>query len=189
MSVVLYCGDPHGEFRHIVRAAEEFKALAVVLVGDLEALRPLHEEVKPIASKVWFIHGNHDTDSDANWSNVWESGLADRKRSSLSLHGPRPMKVLTFLSSQLATSNKWPKRKGPRFAVVAQWTDAKHCISPEGGNRPGCAQGGAKRDRQAQNVSLDAPRRDCCAQAQNADTGARTSALEQVKFDVSASRR
>jgi predicted phosphodiesterase len=49
-----------------------------VLLGDLETERPLHEALEPIASKVWFIHGNHDTDSDSCWSNVWESRLADR---------------------------------------------------------------------------------------------------------------
>jgi predicted phosphodiesterase len=75
---VLYCGDPHGEFGHILRAAEQLDASAVVLLGDLEPMRLLHEELASIASKVWFIHGNHDTDSDANWSNVWESQLADR---------------------------------------------------------------------------------------------------------------
>ncbi len=78
MSVVLYCGDPHGEFGRILRVAEELQASAVVLLGDLEPQRPLHEELDSIASKVWFIHGNHDTDSDSNWSNVWESALADR---------------------------------------------------------------------------------------------------------------
>jgi hypothetical protein len=78
VSVVLYCGDPHGEFGHIIRAVEELCASAVVLLGDLEPARPLHEELDSIASKVWFIHGNHDTDSDSNGSNVWESQLADR---------------------------------------------------------------------------------------------------------------
>jgi len=78
VSLILYCGDPHGEFRHIIRAAEELRASAVVLLGDLEPQRPLHEELDSIASKVWFIHGNHDTDSDSNWSNVWESRLAER---------------------------------------------------------------------------------------------------------------
>ena len=48
------------------------------MLGDLELERPLHDELGAFASKVWFIHGNHDTDSDANWSNVWESRLADR---------------------------------------------------------------------------------------------------------------
>ncbi len=82
MSAVLYCGDPHGEFRHILWAAEKLSASAVVLLGDLEPARPLHEELAAIADKVWFIHGNHDTDSDANWGNVWESALGDRN-----LHG------------------------------------------------------------------------------------------------------
>lgn len=63
MSVVLYCGDPHGQFRHILRAAAELNPSAVVLLGDLEPQRPLHEELEAIAFKTWFIHGNHDTDS------------------------------------------------------------------------------------------------------------------------------
>lgn len=82
MSLVLYCGDPHGEFRRILSATRELNPMAVVLLGDLEPQRPLHEELKAIASKLWFIHGNHDTDSDQNFSNVWESQLADRN-----LHG------------------------------------------------------------------------------------------------------
>lgn len=82
MSVILFCGDPHGEFRRILRAAAELRASAVVLLGDLEPAQPLHEELEAIADKVWFIHGNHDTDSDSNWSNVWGSRLADR-----SIHG------------------------------------------------------------------------------------------------------
>jgi predicted phosphodiesterase len=75
---VLYCGDTHGQFRHVIKAARELSASAVVLLGDLEPRRPLHEELAPILDKVWLIHGNHDTDSSANWSNVWESKLADR---------------------------------------------------------------------------------------------------------------
>ena len=79
---ILLCGDPHGEFRHILWFAEKLNVSAVVLLGDLEPARPLHEELAPIASKVWFIHGNHDTDSHQNFSNVWESQLAYRN-----LHG------------------------------------------------------------------------------------------------------
>jgi predicted phosphodiesterase len=76
---VLYCGDPHGEFRHIVKAARELRASAVVLLGDMEPRRPLHEELEAIADKVWFIHGNHDTDSDELRRRVWEENrLADR---------------------------------------------------------------------------------------------------------------
>ena len=74
----LFCGDPHGQFSHIVWYAKKLRASAVVLLGDLEPQLPLHEELEEIAAEVWFIHGNHDTDSDQNWSNVWESRLADR---------------------------------------------------------------------------------------------------------------
>lgn len=75
---VLYCGDPHGEFCHILKAAGELRASAVVLLGDLEPQRPMHEELAAIADRLWYIHGNHDTDSAANWSSVWESRLAER---------------------------------------------------------------------------------------------------------------
>lgn len=75
---VLYCGDPHGKFKHIIKAATELHALAVVLLGDLEPRQPLHIELQAIAERVIFIHGNHDTDSDQNWTHVWESGLKDK---------------------------------------------------------------------------------------------------------------
>jgi predicted phosphodiesterase len=78
MSLILFCGDPHGEFRHIVKAARALSPMAVVLLGDLEPQRPLHEELSAIAAITWFITGNHDTDSDQNWEHVWGSALAGR---------------------------------------------------------------------------------------------------------------
>lgn len=80
---VLFCGDPHGRFDHIVDAAIDpaVGACAVVLLGDLQPRRMLHVELAPIVGRglpLWFIHGNHDTDSEADWLHVWGSGLADR---------------------------------------------------------------------------------------------------------------
>lgn len=75
---VLYCGDPHGQFRHIIKSATELHASAVFLLGDMEPLRPLHIELESILERVWYIHGNHDTDSDQNWIHLWKSGLKDR---------------------------------------------------------------------------------------------------------------
>lgn len=75
---VLFCGDPHGQFRHIIKAATELHASAVILLGDMEPKQPLHIELAAIADKIWFIHGNHDTDSDQNFVHVWESQLAER---------------------------------------------------------------------------------------------------------------
>ncbi len=82
---VLYCGDPHAQFRHIIDATERTKASAVVLLGDMEPQRALHLELAPLieqAVPIYFIHGNHDADSDQLWMNLWASDLAER-----SVHG------------------------------------------------------------------------------------------------------
>jgi hypothetical protein len=76
--MLLLCGDPHGQFDHIVRVALEHPQAQVILLGDMESKRPLHEELEAIAERVWLIHGNHDTDSDAAWTNLWGSELASR---------------------------------------------------------------------------------------------------------------
>lgn len=78
---ILFCGDPHGEFRHIIETAGHTKASAVVLLGDMEPERPLHVELAPLLERtvpIWFVHGNHDSDSDELWMRVWGSELADR---------------------------------------------------------------------------------------------------------------
>lgn len=78
---VLYCGDPHGRFQHIIEAAGRTRASAVVLLGDLEPERPLDEELAPLVEcglPVFYIPGNHDADSDRMAARVWGSTLADR---------------------------------------------------------------------------------------------------------------
>jgi len=81
--VILYCGDPHGEFRHIIEAANRTNAAAIVLLGDMEARRPLHLELAPLIERAkpivcHFIHGNHDADTDVLWGNVWDSQIANQ---------------------------------------------------------------------------------------------------------------
>ncbi len=78
---VLFCGDPHGRFDQITQAVNATGASTVVLLGDLEPKRPLHLELAPVlgqAVNVWFVHGNHDADTDTNWRHVWASELGDR---------------------------------------------------------------------------------------------------------------
>jgi hypothetical protein len=50
------------------------------LLGDIQARRPLQVELAPILAltEVWFIPGNHDTDSDADHDHLFGSELADR---------------------------------------------------------------------------------------------------------------
>lgn len=77
---IFFCGDVHGCFDHIIEAVSEHEPVAIILLGDVQAQRPLQKELAPILDKteIWFIHGNHDTDSDADYDNLFGSALADR---------------------------------------------------------------------------------------------------------------
>lgn len=77
-TMILYCGDPHGQFDHIVKAALELRPGAVILLGDMEPQRPLEVELAPISNLVWWIPGNHDADADDIWARVWGSQLENR---------------------------------------------------------------------------------------------------------------
>ncbi len=81
---LMFFGDPHGDFEPVIAAVERCRPEAIVLLGDLQPRQPLHIELEPILDRtgVWFIHGNHDTDSDADYDHLWGSELADRN-----LHG------------------------------------------------------------------------------------------------------
>ena len=76
---VLFCGDPHSQFHHINRVATELRASTVVLLGDMQAQRPLDQELQPLLEggiPVLFIAGNHDTDHESSFVNLWDSKLA-----------------------------------------------------------------------------------------------------------------
>lgn len=121
---VLLCGDPHGKFTHIVNSAFDLDASAVILLGDLQPLRPLHEELAQIADRVWFIHGNHDTDSTRDFENVFDSTLFHR-----SIHGcvvtlPNGVKV-AGLGGVFRESVWHPSLpSGPRYRSRAELTRA-----------------------------------------------------------------
>jgi predicted phosphodiesterase len=75
---ILFCGDTHGEHRHVLAAAERIRPMAIVLLGDLEMGRAAHLELAPVCDIVWWIQGNHDTDSQETWTNLIDSEVADR---------------------------------------------------------------------------------------------------------------
>ncbi|MGJ7505593.1 MULTISPECIES: metallophosphoesterase [unclassified Variovorax] len=81
---LMFFGDPHGDFKPVITAVERFRPEAIVLLGDLQAHRPLHIELQSILdlTEVHWIAGNHDSDTEAYHDHAWHSELADRN-----LHG------------------------------------------------------------------------------------------------------
>ena len=76
---LLFAGDPHSRLHHINRAGTELRASAVVLLGDMEAQRPLDQELQPLldaAIPVFWIAGNHDSDKPQSLIHLLDSKLA-----------------------------------------------------------------------------------------------------------------
>lgn len=77
---IFFAGDTHGDFGHVIKAVQKYRPAAVVFLGDLQPTRPLDQELEQILHlvEIWWIHGNHDTDSDVDYDNLFGSRLADR---------------------------------------------------------------------------------------------------------------
>lgn len=78
MNKIFFCGDVHGNFEHLIQAVREHWPAALILVGDVQAQRPLELELAPILdeTELWFVHGNHDSEQD--YDNLFGSSLASR---------------------------------------------------------------------------------------------------------------
>jgi Icc-related predicted phosphoesterase len=76
---ILFCGDPHSAFRQVIESAQRCNASSVILLGDMEPLRPLEDEMAPLqrAGVPWFfIAGNHDADDHEIAQHVWNQRTA-----------------------------------------------------------------------------------------------------------------
>lgn len=71
---ILAYGDPHGEWRPLLRACERETPGAVLLLGDCDlTVRPLRHELEALwrmGIPVWYVVGNHEADSQACWENL-----------------------------------------------------------------------------------------------------------------------
>lgn len=87
--MIYFIGDVHGNFDHILPALQsdvsaDGKPKTVIFLGDIEAQQPFEAEIAPLLNAgidVWFIHGNHDTDSSQSWANLlpsWHRNLHGR---------------------------------------------------------------------------------------------------------------
>ena len=80
-----FCGDTHGDLLHVVEHVRHAREAgqgpqAIVLLGDIDAPRPLHLELEEIVgmTEIFWIPGNHDSDDNFAWNNLVCSELADR---------------------------------------------------------------------------------------------------------------
>lgn len=72
--IVIY-GDPHGEWRPLLRACAEEPPDGVVLLGDCGLDMPLRQKLAPLFAagiRVCWIPGNHDTSTEALHDFLWE---------------------------------------------------------------------------------------------------------------------
>lgn len=71
--MIYFIGDLHGRFTEVRTRLLADRPQAVVLLGDIEPQRPLADELAPLLDAgidVRWIHGNHDTDTKANWTQL-----------------------------------------------------------------------------------------------------------------------
>ena len=82
--MIFFYGDLHGKFSHVLETVHKHRPEAIVLLGDVQAQRPLELELDEVLclTEIWWIQGNHDTDSHKDHDNLFQSALADRN-----LHG------------------------------------------------------------------------------------------------------
>jgi predicted phosphodiesterase len=136
---LMFFGDPHGDFEPVIAAVERFRPEATVLLGDLQPRQPLHVELQPILdlTEVWFIHGNHDTDSDADYDHLWGSELADRN-----LHG-RIVSVSGYRVAGLGgifRSKIWDPRRPIEEAAFVSGKTMRQSMRPQERWRDGIAR-------------------------------------------------
>ncbi len=84
---IWFLGDCHGSISHVLTMLESVvrRPAAVVFLGDMEMRLPFDQVVAPIEEmgvEVWFIHGNHDTDTPEIYRCLFESAYKSRN-----LHG------------------------------------------------------------------------------------------------------
>lgn len=117
---IFFCGDLHGCFDVLIKAVLVHKPKATILLGDIQPKKMLHEELEAVMdiTEFWYIHGNHETDSDKDYDNVFESKLKDRN-----LHG----RVETVAGYKIAglggifRGQVWLPPESPRYGSPNQF--------------------------------------------------------------------
>lgn len=77
---ILFAGDPHGDFRPLIRAVHQHRPEAVVMLGDYDLEHPLECYLRDIADfcEIWWIAGNHEFETPNRHRFLFNSAFADR---------------------------------------------------------------------------------------------------------------
>jgi len=77
---ILFVGDPHGEHQHICQAIKQCKPVSTVLVGDMCYEQPIDHIFNACMQQhqLHWIHGNHDTDTQAWYDSIFMSAWAEQ---------------------------------------------------------------------------------------------------------------
>jgi predicted phosphodiesterase len=71
--MILFAGDPHRNFSPIIRACLAQPPATLILLGDLDCTRPLHQDLAPVLAAGWrvsWILGNRDCETEAAYDNL-----------------------------------------------------------------------------------------------------------------------
>lgn len=93
-SKLMFAGDPHGNFKSIIRDALQIKPDALITLGDHDLERPLIEELSEVLDagvRVYWIPGNHDGDMELWYCNLFcgPSGLWNLHGRVININGIR----------------------------------------------------------------------------------------------------
>lgn len=134
---VLYCGDPHSRFGHIIAAAAQTNASCVVLLGDMEPSRPLEAEMAQLTKRGvpwYFIAGNHDADSPELVDRVWNENTIEQNIHARVVELPDGTR-LAGLAGVFREVVWHPDLASPRGGVPAFRTREEHATATPGQDR------------------------------------------------------
>ena len=160
LPLIFFCGDPHGSFDYINEAVKTYRPQAVVILGDIQPYAPMNVVLKDAMAltEVWWIPGNHDSDTEEFYERLWKGPLASHN-----LHG-RVANVAGIRIAGLGgvfRGQIWMPENDPHYRSAASFVrraghgnlwhggpaeTAPHVDLPVGLRQPFAAAGGCTRD-------------------------------------------
>ncbi|SHE23054.1 metallophosphoesterase family protein [methanotrophic endosymbiont of Bathymodiolus puteoserpentis (Logatchev)] len=124
---ILFAGDPHGCFNNLVSAVLKYRPAAVVMLGDYNLECSLEQYLQAIIeeTKIYWIPGNHDFDSRAEYEYLFHSALSYNN-----LH----LKVMDVGGVRIAGLGGIFAGRIWRPGDFPRWEDKKHWLKSQPSN-------------------------------------------------------